>query len=74
VADRWRIGRGLSQVELERHVSGGEFQARISDLERGGLRGLSLETLESFARALDVTPADLVRLPRQPALVLVESG
>lgn len=63
---RWRIGRGLPQAELG-------TQPMISDLERGGLRGLSLETLDGFALALDVTPADLVRLPRQPALVLVES-
>lgn len=73
---RWRMIRGHSQTELEKIISGRSAHGRVSSVEHGGhsRHGLTLETLDAFARALDVTPADLVRLPRQPALARVESG
>ena len=71
---RWRCARGLSQTELEGLVSGREDHSRISDVERLSRRAMALELLEAFADALGCTPADLVRLPRQPALVPVETG
>lgn len=71
---RWRCARGLSQTELEGLVSGREDHSRISDVERSSRRAMTLELLEAFADALGCTPADLVRLPRQPALVPVETG
>jgi transcriptional regulator with XRE-family HTH domain len=66
---RWRLSRGLSQAELARAVSGNEHHERISAVEHG--KPISLEALELFAEALKTTPADLARLPLQPALVPV---
>lgn len=74
---RWRCFRGWRQKDLEQRISGRTASNRISDVEGGSPisgHGITLDTLPTFATALEVTPADLARLPRQPALVSVKSG
>lgn len=73
---RWRCARSMTQTDLAAAV--GWRQNRISYVEAGlsgkVSPGITLDTLATFAEALQVTPSDLARLPRQPALVPVESG
>jgi transcriptional regulator with XRE-family HTH domain len=78
----WRLFRDLTQLELAARVSehhGTWASTDVSHVEHGktratGGRGIMLESLAVFAKALEITPADLARLPRQPALVPVKSG
>jgi transcriptional regulator with XRE-family HTH domain len=75
---RWRLRRGWSPRELADALQVGTWTATsVAAIERGDsggkARGLTLGTLEAFAQALTVagsmvTPADLARVPRQPAL------
>jgi transcriptional regulator with XRE-family HTH domain len=72
----WRLRRGWSPRELGDRA-GARTATRISEIERGSYP-IALPTLEVFAEALSlegqpVTPADLVRLPRQ-TLAAVKSG
>jgi transcriptional regulator with XRE-family HTH domain len=73
---RRRCLRGWSQTDLAVRV--GWSQSRVSNVERGasgqGASGITIPALVTFAEALEVTPADLARLPRQPPLVPVKSG
>lgn len=80
---RWRHVQGLTQAEVAERMTA--IRARLGyppwpresvvHVERG-THGLELPTVAHFAAALGppVTPADLVRLPRQPKLVPVETG
>lgn len=75
---RWRVHRDLDPRELGARV--GDISGAVMNATRVGYiesaqygRTLDVAFIEPWAQALAVTPADLVRLPRQPDL-LVESG
>ena len=53
-----RNGRGWSQAELAR--KSGVPQATISRIEAGKTAGISFDTLEKLAKALEVHPAALI--------------
>ncbi len=53
-----RRKRGLTQTQLAKRV--GVRQATISDLERRAVRRLDMVLLERIARALKVSPTDLI--------------
>jgi transcriptional regulator with XRE-family HTH domain len=52
-----RLKRGWSQVELAKHA--GVMQSTVSELETGKARRL-LDVLEKIAKALEVSPGDLL--------------
>lgn len=56
-----RLARGLTQEDLEGLT--GLKRSYISDMERGG-RNPTVKAIQRLAEALEVEPAELLRLPK----------
>lgn len=58
----WRLFRGLTQEQLAGRLDDGEERLTPTSISRieNGKQGYTQATLEAIARALDVSPADLL--------------
>ena len=66
---RWREHQGLSPGDLARKIGGSWTSVTVGCVEQGShganSRGITVDTLEHFSKALELTPADLVRVAGQ---------